>query len=183
VRLAVRGAHVAHVGPTDIVQVLRCDVALEDVLEVRRETEVDVEEVRHVGDVVDDLAAVGALDQDRVPLPVGPLVAGEFGDVGDPHLGRGRIALVVVPHVQQSAAHVGRPGAGAGHPRRALRIRHQLALAVATPAPVVEGAGHLVALDGALRQVTAHVPAVAVEDLELAAGVGEHDELGAEYLD
>ena len=145
--------------------------------------EVDVEEVRHVGDVVDDLPAVGALDEHRVPPPVGPLVAGGLRDVGNAHLGLRRVALVVVPHEQQPTADVGGPGAGAGHPRCALGVGHQLAFAVAAPAPVVEGAGHLVALDGALRQVAAHVPAVPVEDLELAMRVGEHDQHGAEDLD
>src|SRR5690606_38808042 len=70
----------------------------------------------------------------------------------------------------------------AGQPRRALGVGHQLALAVATPAPVVERAGDLVALDGALRQVATHVPAVAVQDLQVARGVREHREFGAEDL-
>ena len=86
VRLAVGGTQVVHVGPAHVVQVLRGDVALEDVLEVRRQTEVDVEEVRHVGDVVDDLAAIGALDEHPVPLPVRPLVARGLRNLGDPHL-------------------------------------------------------------------------------------------------
>ena len=93
VRLTVRGAQIVDVRPADVVQILRGDVALEDVLEVRREAEVDVEEVGHVGDVVDDVATVGALDQDRVPAPVGPVAAGELGDVGDLHLGLRRVAL------------------------------------------------------------------------------------------
>src|SRR5439155_1728554 len=58
VRLTISGAHVVDVRTTDIVQVLRGDVALEHVLEIRRQTEMDVEEVRHVGDVVDDVPAV-----------------------------------------------------------------------------------------------------------------------------
>ena len=45
---AVGGAHALDVGATDVVQVLRGDVPLEDVLEVRRKAEVNVEEVRHV---------------------------------------------------------------------------------------------------------------------------------------
>ena len=75
-RVLVAGAVVAaarDVRPGPGPQVLRGDVALEHVLEVGREREVDVEEVRHVDDVVDDLAAVRALDQDRVPGPVGPV--------------------------------------------------------------------------------------------------------------
>ena len=47
----------------------------------------------------------------------------------------------------------------------------------------MERAGDLVALDGALGQVAAHVPAVAVEDLEVAVGVGEDHQHGAEDLD
>ena len=182
-RLAVGGAHVVDIGTAHVVQVLRRDVALEDVLEVRRQPEVDVEEVRHVGDVVDDLAAVGALDEHRVPPPVGPPVVGELRDLRDAHLGLRWVALVVVPDEQQPAAHVGLPRAGAGQPGCALGVGHQLAFAVATPAPVVERAGDLVALDRALREVAAHVAAVAVEDLDVAMGVGEHDQHGAEDLD
>ena len=181
-RLTVGGAQVVDVGPADVVQVLRGDVALEDVLEVRRQPEMDVEEVRHVGDVVDDVAAVGALDEDAVPPPVGPFVAGGLGNLGDPDRGVRRIALVVVPDEQQAAAHVGRPRPGARRLGRALGVGHQLAAAVAAPAPVVERAGDLVALDGALRQVAAHVPAVAVQDLDVAVRVGENHQLGAERL-
>jgi hypothetical protein len=47
----------------------------------------------------------------------------------------------------------------------------------------VERAGHLVALDRALRQVATHVSAVAVEDLHVAVRVGEDHQLGAERLD
>src|SRR5690606_38261932 len=50
------------------------------------------------------------------------------------------------------------------------------------PAPVVERAGDLVALDLALGEVTAHVAAVAVEHLQVAVAVGPDDELGAEPL-
>src|SRR5262249_34945172 len=65
---------------------------------------------------------------------------------------------------------------------RALGVRHQLAAAIAAPAPVVERAGDLVALDGALGQIPAHVAAVAVEDLDLALRVREDHQLGAERL-
>ena len=183
VGLTVGGAHVVDVRAADVVQVLRRDVALEDVLEVRRQAVVDVEEVRHVGDVVDDVAAVGALDQNRVPPPVGPVVAGELRDVGDANFGLRRVALHVVPDEQQAGAHIGVPGAGAGQSRRALGVGHELALAVAAPAPVVERAGHLVALDGALREVATHVAAVPVEHLEFALRVGEDHQHGAEDLD
>ena len=79
-------------------------------------------------------------------------------------------------------AHIGRPRPGARRFGRALGVGHQLAAAVAAPAPVVERAGDLVALDGALRQVAAHVPAVAVQDLDVAVRVGENHQLGAERL-
>ena len=97
--------------------------------------------------------------------------------------GCGGLPSMVVPDEQQAAAHVGRPGPGAGQSWRALGVGHQLALAVAAPAPVVERAGDLVALDGALRQVAAHVPAVAVQDVHVAVRVGEHHEVRAERLD
>ena len=116
VRLAVGGPHVIDVGASDVAQVLAGDVALEDGLEEGRQPEVDVEEVRHVGDVVDlDLAAINTLNQDRVPAPVGRLVTGELRDLRDGDLWWRRVALDVVPD-QQLTVHLGGPGAGAGHP-------------------------------------------------------------------
>ena len=119
--------------------------------------------MRHVGDVVDDLAAVGALNQQRVPFPLGPLVGALLGDLRDAYLRLGRVALVVVPDEQQSGAHVGVPRTRAGQFGRPLGVGHQGALAVTAPAPVVERTRHRVALDAALGEVAAHVPAVAVE--------------------
>lgn len=87
---------------------------------------------------------------------------------------------MVVPDEEQTAAGVGVPGARLGQLGGSLGVRHQFAAAVTAPAPVVERAGHLIALDGALRQVPAHVPAVAVEHVHVACGVGEDDQLGAE---
>ena len=72
--------------------------------------------------------------------------------------GRRRSACLCVPRSRTSRA-------GA----QGIRARgYRLASAVATPAPVVERTRDLVTLDGALGQVAAHVPAVAVEDVELA---------------
>ena len=136
--------------------------------------------MRHIGDVVDDLAAVGAFDQQGVPLPVGPLVGALLGDLRDAHLWLGRVALMVVPDEQQSGAHVGVPRTRAGQFGSALGVGHQGAPAVTAPAPVVERTRHRVALDGALREVAAHVPAVAVEHAQLVLRVGEHHQLGAE---
>ncbi|SLH03868.1 Uncharacterised protein [Mycobacteroides abscessus subsp. abscessus] len=167
----------------------------EDVLEVRREGEVDVEEVRHVDHVVDDLAAVGALDQQRVPGPLGPAaVVAVLGvalgvgvgplDVGDGDL-RGRwVALVVVPDEQLAVALERRPLAGAGQRRHAPRVRDRGALAVdAGPAPVVERAGDVVTLDLAHAQVATHVPAVGIEHPQFARAVGPDDQLRAEDFD
>ena len=67
--------------------------------------------------------------------------------------------------------------------RRAPRVGHLLASPVAAPAPVVERAGDLVALDLALRQVTAHVPAVAVEHVDVAVSAAEHHQLLPERVD
>ena len=158
------------------VHVLRGDMAFEDVLEVRRQRSVDVEEVRHVDDVVDDLAAVG-VDDGGVPMPVGPLVTGRALDPRDRHLRRRRLALGVVPHEQHPVLLEGRPRRGAGQPRHPLAVGHLLASAVAAPPPVVERAGDLVALDLALGEVAAHVPAVAVEHVDLAVPAAEHHQL------
>ena len=122
---------------------------------------VHVEEVRHVDDVVDDLAAVGVDDRSSVPDPVGPLVAEPRLDAGDRHVVGRRVALGVVPDEQHAVLLEGRPGAGPGPRRDAACVGDRLALAVAAPAPVVERAGDLVALDRALGQVAAHVTAVA----------------------
>src|SRR3954469_1841620 len=121
-------------------------MALEYVLEVRRETEMDVEEVRHVGDVVDDVAAVRPLDEDRIPPPVGPVVAGDLRDVRNADLWWRWLALAVVPDEHQSASDISGPRSSAGQSGCALGVGHQLALAVAAPAPVVEGTGDFVAL-------------------------------------
>jgi hypothetical protein len=67
--------------------------------------------------------------------------------------------------------------------RNPLSIRDRDALAVAVPAPVVKEAGDLVALERALGQVAAHVPAVSVEHVQFAVGTGEHDKLRTESGD
>ncbi|CPZ49256.1 Uncharacterised protein [Mycobacteroides abscessus] len=47
----------------------------------------------------------------------------------------------------------------------------------------MERARHVVALDGALRQIATHVAAIAVEHLDVALGVGEYHQFGAERVD
>ena len=96
----------------------------------------------------------------------------------------GRAALGVVPDQQLAVAlHASRSCWVRARSGTRRGVRDRLALAVAAPAPVVERAGDLVALDRALGQVAAHVPAVAVEHVELALGVRPDDELAAERLD
>ena len=137
----------------------------------------------HVDDVVDDLAAVGALDDHRVPRPLGPVVAVRAVDAGDAHLVGRRIALGVVPDEQLPVPFEGRPGAGAGQWRHSSCIRNLGALAVCSPPPVVERAGYGVALDRALGEVAAHVAAVPVEDDDFPRRLGKHHEFGAERPD
>ena len=144
-------------------------MALEDVLEVGRQRAVDVVEMRHIDDVVDDLAAV-ALHDGGVPMPVGPLVAGGALDARDGDSGWRRLALGVVPDEQHAVLFQRGPGLPCGPAGVCAAVGHLLASPVAAPAPVVERAGDLVALDLALRQVTAHVPAVAVEHVDVASG-------------
>ena len=171
-----------HVRASDAAHVLRCGVAFEDVLEVRREGVVHVEEVRHVDDVVDDFTAVG-VDGRGVPDPVAPLVAERAFDAGDSHVVGRRVALGVVPDEEHAVLVEGLPGARLGQRGDAACVRNLLALAVAAPAPIVERTGNGVALDGALAQVATHVTAVRVEDLDVAFTVGEDDQFGAERLD
>ena len=118
-----------------------------------------------------------------VPVPVGPLVAGGALDARDRDFRRRWVALGVVPDEQHAVLFQRGPGCGAGQPGRAPRVRHLLASAVAAPAPVVERACDLVALDFALREVTAHVAAVAVEHVDLAVTAAEDDQLLAEGVD
>ena len=154
-------------------------MTLEHVAEVGREREVDVEEVRHVDDVVDDLAAV-SVDSQGVPGPVRPLIRVGALDPRDGHLGRRHVALRVVPHEQLLVLLESQPGPGARRRRHPARVRDLGALAVAAPVPVMKRAGDRAALDRAAGQVAAHVPAVRVQDMQLAGLVGEYDELGAE---
>ena len=179
--VAVRGRD-ADVGAAVAVHVLRRGLAVEDVLEVVRQRVVHVEEVRHVDHVVDDLAAVGALDHDPVPGPGRPLVAAELLELGDHDVLRRRVALGVVVDEDLTVADHGRPGAGLGQLGVALGVGDGRAAALAVPLPTVEGARDVVALDRAHRQVGAHVPAVGVERVDIALAVGPHHELGAEDL-
>ena len=138
--------------------------------------------MRHVHDVVDHLAAVRAFHQDRVPGPVGPVGGVGAVDPRDRHVVRRRVSLRVVPDEELPVPFQGEPGPGAGGRRHPPRVGDRRAPAVAAPAPVMERAGDLVALDRARGQVAAHVPAVRVEHVQLAGGVGEDDQLGAERL-
>ena len=81
-------------------------------------------------------------------------------------LRRRRIALGVVPDEQHPVLLQRGPGSRCGPAWARAGVGHLLASPVAAPAPVVERAGDLVALDLALREVTAHVPAVGVEHVD-----------------
>ena len=102
---------------------------------------------------------------------------------GDLDLGRRRVALRVVPDEEHPVLLERRPRAGAGTQRDPLGVGDADALALGRPAPVVERAGDVAVLHGALREVAAHVPAVAVEHVQRPVVAGEHDQLGAERLD
>src|ERR1700722_9266380 len=141
--------------------------------------------MRHIDDVVDDLAAV-ALHDGGVPVPVGPLLAGGPLDARDGAFRRRWLALGVVPHEQHAVLLQRGPGLGAGQFGGAPAVGHLLASPVAAPAPVVERTCDLVALDLAFGEVAAHVPAVGVEDVEIALArrpAAERDELAAERVD
>ncbi len=106
-QVLVAVALVLHVRPSGRLHELRGLVTLEHVAEVRREREVDVEEVRHVDDVVDDLAAVRVVDLDDVPGPVGVLVGADSGELGRKRVHVGGAALGVVPDQELVVAHDG----------------------------------------------------------------------------
>ena len=180
VRVAVAAADV---GPALRLHVLRGLRALEDVAEAGREREVHVVEVRHVDDVVDELAAVRALDRHDLPRPVGVGVGADAGQLGRQQVAVGRRALDVVPDQQLAVADLGGVLLGTGPQRHPTGVGDGLAAPVAAPAPVVEGAGDLVALHAALGQVAAHVAAVGVEDVQPALAVLPDDQLATEAPD
>ena len=98
--------------------------------------------------------------------------------------GRRRRPFGVVPHHQLAVDLQRLPLAGAGQLGDAAGVGNLRAPAGrAVPAPVVERAGDVVALDRAHRQVSAQVPAVAVEHVDVALGVGVDHQLAAERLD
>ena len=142
---------------------LACHMPFEHVLEVGGERVVDVEEVGHVDDVVDHLAAVG-VDGDLVPDPIRPFVAERSLDSGNGDICRRWLAFGIVPDEQHAVLVERLPAARLRDRGHAARVRDLLAPTARTPSPVVERARHLVTLDGALTQVTTHVPAVSVED-------------------
>ena len=174
-----------HVRAPGRLHELRGHVALEDVAEARREGEVDVEEVRHVDDVVDDLAAVrragrrGRSSSSRCRRRGSMMSSSSGGSTSwSAGLPSGSCQTISRPLRIDGLVLL-----GARAQRDPAGVGDRLALAVAAPAPVVERAGDLVALHGALGQVAAHVPAVAVEHVELAVGALPDHELAAEALD
>src|SRR5262249_41265401 len=92
-------------------------------------------------------------------------------------------AFGVVPDEQHAVLFQRRPGRRAGQPGCAPGVGHLLASPVAAPAPVVERTRDLVALDLALGEVTAHVPAVAVANVDLAVSAAEDHQFLAEGID
>ena len=62
-------------------------------------------------------------------------------------------------------------------------VRHPLTAAVAAPAPIVERAGDLVSLYLTLSEVTTHVTAVAVENVDRAVPASEHNQLPSKSVD
>ena len=97
---------------------------------------------------------------------------------GDGDLLRWRIVLGVVPDEQSSRSCAANgPGPGARQFGDAPRVGHQCAAAGAVPPPVVERAGHRVALDRSAAEVSAHVAAVGVQHVQGALTVLEHHDL------
>ena len=175
-------AGLAHVGRPCAVHVLGRDMAFEDVLEVGWQRAVNVEEVRHVDDVVDDLAAVDLTTvvyqcQSVHSSLVAPSIRGMVTSGGG-GLRSGSFQTNSIPSCS-SVVHVA-VRAEPGHP---LAVRHLLAPAVPAPAPVVERARDLVALHLALGEVAAHVPAVAVEHVDPAVATAEDHQLLPERVD
>src|SRR5204863_7240629 len=128
-------------------------------------------------------AAVGAVDLLGVPGPRRVLVREDVRKLRRQEVAISRRTLRVVPDHQLTVDDGGLVALGARPQRHPPRVRDLLALAVATPAPVVERAGDVVALDLALGEVAAHVSAEAVEHVELALAVLPDHELGAEAVD
>jgi hypothetical protein len=172
----------AQVRSARAVHVLRRHVPLEDVLEIRGQRTVNIKEVRHIHDVVDDFAAV-AVHDGGVPVPIGPLVTRGALDARDRDFRWRRVALGVIPHEQHPVLSQGGPGCRPGQFGCAPAVGHLLAPPVATPAPVVERTRDLVALDLPPREVTAHMPAEGVEHVDVAVCAAKYHKFLPEGVD
>ncbi len=88
-------------------------------------------------------------------------------ELGDPDRGVGWIARMVVPDKRQPALRID-PATSARHSGCAPGMAPICGRR--TPAPVVERASDLVAFDGALGQVAAHVPGSSRRDFQVPRG-------------
>ena len=158
-------------------------VALEHVLEVGRVGVVDVEKCA-MSTLLSTISRQCEPSISRVPRPLRPLVGADALDLRRAQLRSRRGALGVVPH-QQLAVDLQRlptcgcvpawaPGGRRGSPRSARSHRSTASRGTGTPR---------CRPDGALRQVGAQVPAIPVEDVDVALGVGVDHQLSAEGLD
>ncbi|MCY1236105.1 hypothetical protein D9M72_487460 [compost metagenome] len=151
---------------------LRGLVVFEQVGKIVHRRAMNRAEMRHVGDIVDQLAAIGA-DQHLVDGPVRPRRREAGLDARNRHLGGCRAAFGIVPDEEQPVLLAGLPRADAGLGRHALAVGDGLAAAVAAPLPAVERADQIVALHGAGAQVCAHVRTVTVDHANRAGRVGK----------
>ncbi len=177
------GPHAADVGPAVVLQVLRRDVALEDVLEVLVEAEVDVEKCAMSTTLSTISRQLEPSTHDAVPLPVGPLVGEHLRQARNRDVVRRRVALGIVPHEELLFS------CSVIHERVRCDRRHSTGIrdVVCTcrcRPNASRGTGRRPSrLDLTLAEVTAHVPAVRVENVELVLAVREDDQFGAERLD
>ena len=118
-----------------------------------------------------------------VPMPISPFVTGRTLDQRDRDIGWRRIAFRVVPHEQHSVLLQRGPLRGPGQSGCPLAVRHTLTAAVAAPAPIVERAGDFVSLYLTLSEVTTHVTAVAVENVDRAVPASEHNQFPSKSVD
>ncbi|MNQ53735.1 hypothetical protein D3C85_677830 [compost metagenome] len=158
------------------------DVAFEYVGEILGRCAMDRAEVLRVDQVVDQLARIGLNDQ-LVHVPgAQPFVAVPFGQMRYHHIGTWRLAFRVVPHEQQAVLFAGQPTAGLGFWRNPLAVGDFHTFAAAVVLPVVERADHAIILNGALRQIRAHMRAVGIEYADLAGGRGKRQQACAKDI-
>lgn len=152
------------------------DVPVENIGEVSGRRAVYRAEVLRVRQIVDQLARIG-VDHHRVEVPVAiPLGTVDFRQVRDLDAWCGRVTLGIIPDEQQPIDLAGLPASGFCLRRDALAVGNFCTATAGFELPVVKRTDDASIYQLALRQVSAHVRAMRIEDADRALVIGEGDQ-------